>query len=186
MRFSIIAFAAIVSTVASARSITPVRRDDIDEYTFPQECSTQCANVIQFRDACRAKNIEIDDDRDRWQGECHECQLIAVQGAADCASCLQGLQNRTDDTDDVVEDMLDAQRKCANVTQSGVSNQVSQTAQVSQSASAGGQHASGASSAAAPVGSTPAPAASSNTNGASAVGLSGAAVAVAIMAAAVL
>jgi hypothetical protein len=82
-------------TPVSARSITP--RDDLDDYAFPQECSAQCAAVVQFRDNCRSKNMDIDDDNDNdndddddrnrnnstttannnngTMSECHECYV---------------------------------------------------------------------------------------------------------------
>ncbi|BEJ14662.1 hypothetical protein CspHIS471_0404290 [Cutaneotrichosporon sp. HIS471] len=192
MRFSLFTFAAIASPVASVR-IT--RRDDIDNYIFPQECSTQCSNAIQFRDSCVAKNMEIgdddhnnnnhndddddddDNDSDDDNAECNVCLLMAVPGMADCMTCLTGLPTKSEDTNDVLEDLHEAQGECANstATLSGGTNQTG-----SGATQAGASRTpQGTGSAAAP--SAPAPS-TRPTSGAFPLGLSGAAVAAAVLA----
>lgn len=88
MRFAAIAITALAASAGESsypRSppLTPVsatsdrvhRRDDLDDYQFPQQCQTQCAGVAAFRDGCRQKNMDIEDDDDKQDTECSVCNV---------------------------------------------------------------------------------------------------------------
>lgn len=42
----------------SAAPTPKTRRDDVDGYTVPQDCQTQCAGVTAARDSCRQGDKE--------------------------------------------------------------------------------------------------------------------------------